>query len=61
MDSIASALAVNQAVYQNNLGTSVLKMAIQSDQQMAALMAQTAQAGQASNPAHLGQSLDTYA
>lgn len=61
MDSIASAVAVNQAVYQNNLGTSVLKMAIQSNQQMVALLTQVAQAGQASNPAHLGQSLDTYA
>lgn len=63
MDSISSALAVNQAAYQNKLGTSVLKMAIQGEQQMSALLAQVAQSGQAqaSNPVHLGQNLDTYA
>ncbi|MDR3395195.1 MAG: putative motility protein [Parasulfuritortus sp.] len=63
MDSISSALAASQAVYQSKLGASVLKMAVQSDQQMAALLAQITQAGQAqaANPAGLGQSLDTFA
>jgi hypothetical protein len=63
MDSVSSALAANQAIYQNKLATSVLKMAVQTDQQMAAVLAQVAQAGQAqsANPAHLGQSLDTFA
>lgn len=57
MDSISSALAVNQAAYQNQLGISVMKLAAQSGQQMAAMLAQAA----AANPAHLGQSIDTYA
>jgi hypothetical protein len=63
MDSISSALAASQAVYQNKLATSVMKMAVQSDQQMAALLAQVTQAGQtqAANPAGLGQSIDTFA
>jgi hypothetical protein len=63
MDSISSSLALNQATSQNKLGVAVLKTAAQNDQQMAALIAQVAQAGQvqASNPTHLGQSLDTYA
>lgn len=63
MDSIAPALAATQANPRNAFGMSVMKMAVQNDQQMAAMLSQLAQAGQvqASNPPHLGQSLDTYA
>jgi len=63
MDSITSALAAIQANTQNKLGIAVLKQATQSDQQMAALIAQVAQAGQvqASNPPGLGQNIDTFA
>jgi hypothetical protein len=63
MDSIASTLATNQAAYQTQIGMAVMKMAAQSDLQVAALVVQSAQAGQAlaANPAHLGQSLDTFA
>jgi hypothetical protein len=63
MDSITSALAANQANTQYKVGIAVMKQAAQSDQQMAALIAQVAQAGQvqASNPPNLGQNLDTFA
>ena len=63
MDAISSAVAVNQAAYQDQMGILAIKLAAQSQQQMVALLAQAAQAGQAaaSNPSHLGQSIDTYA
>lgn len=63
MDSITSALAATQAMTQNQIGLAAMKMAIESERQMAALLSQVAQSGAAlaSNPAHLGQSLDTYA
>lgn len=63
MDSLTSALAANQTAYQANLGTTVLKMAAQRDQQVAGLLAQAVEAGKAAaaNPPHLGQQLDTYA
>jgi len=63
MDGISTALAVNQAMLQNQIGLEVVKMAIQSQQQMVALLSQVAQSGQAlaSNPDHLGQLLDTLA
>ena len=63
MEGISAAVAANQAMTQQQLGMEVMKMAVQSQQQMAALLNQAAQTGAtlASNPAHLGQSLDTYA
>ncbi len=63
MDNIAALLSASQAPTRQAIAMESVKMAIQSEQQMAALLAQVAQAGQASaaNPAHLGQSLDTYA
>ena len=63
MDGISSALALNQAMTQQQLGLAVLKQAVQSEQQIANLVTQVAQAGQvqASNPSHLGQQLDTHA
>ncbi|TCJ11744.1 putative motility protein [Parasulfuritortus cantonensis] len=63
MDSVSSALAASQSLTQSQVGMATLKMAVQAEQQMAAMLAQAAQSGQvlASNPAHLGQSLDTYA
>jgi hypothetical protein len=63
MDSLTSALAASQNAYQSNLNVAVLKMAAQSDQQVAGLVAQAVEAGKAaaSNPSHLGQQLDTYA
>jgi len=63
MDGISSALALNQAMTQQQLGLSVLKQAAQNEQQIANLVSQVAQAGQvqASNPAHLGQQIDVYA
>jgi hypothetical protein len=63
MDGISTALAVNQALLQNQIGLEVVKMAIQSQQQLVAILSQVAESGQAlaSNPAHLGQLLDTFA
>lgn len=62
MEAVSSALAA-QASTQNQLGTTMVKLAAQNDQQMVAMLSQAAQSGQvlASNPPHLGQSLDTYA
>lgn len=63
MEGISAALAASQGMTQSQIGMAAFKMAMQNEQQMAALLAQAAQAGQvlAANPAHLGQSLDTYA
>lgn len=63
MDGISTALAVNQTMIQSQLGLAAVKMAAESQQQLVALLAQAAQSGQslASNPAHLGQSIDTFA
>lgn len=63
MEAIASALAVNQAAYQNQVGLLAIKLAAQSQQQVVALLGQAVQAGQvaAANSAHLGQAVDTYA
>jgi hypothetical protein len=63
MEGISAALATNQAMLQNQIGLEMVKMAAENQQQMVALLAQAAQGGQAvaSNPAHLGQALDTYA
>jgi hypothetical protein len=60
MDGISSALATQQTAYQQQVGLLAMKMAAQSQQQMAALLAQAAQQS-AVNPAHLGQNVDTYA
>jgi hypothetical protein len=60
MDSISSALAVKQAAFQIQMSTAVLKMAVQSDQQVAAMIAQAGQA-QAANPPNLGQNIDILA
>lgn len=60
MDAIAAAVAANQAQIQSQIGLAVVKMAIENQQQLVALLSQAVQAG-AVNPAHLGQSLDTYA
>ncbi|MDD4881471.1 MAG: putative motility protein [Gallionellaceae bacterium] len=61
MEALSSTLAA--AATQSQLGTTMVKLAAQDDQQMAAMLSQVARSGQAlaSNPAHLGQSLDTYA
>lgn len=63
MDNIAALLSASQTPTRQAIAMESVKLAIQSEQQMAALLAQVAQAGQtaAANPAHLGQSLDTYA
>jgi len=63
MDSISTALAANQSMIQSQLALAVVKMAAESQQQLVALLTQAAQSGQslASNPAHLGQSIDTFA
>ncbi|NTV96410.1 MAG: putative motility protein [Thiobacillus sp.] len=63
MEGISAALASNQAMTQSQIGLAAMKMAMQAEQQVVAMLAQAAQAGQslASNPAHLGQSLDIYA
>lgn len=63
MEGVTAALAATQAMTQNQLGMAAFKMAVQAEQQMVAMLTQAAQSGQslASNPAHLGQSLDTYA
>lgn len=57
MDGITAALAAQQAMTQNLIGMEMIKMAAQNQQQMVALLSQVV----ASNPAHLGQSLDTFA
>ncbi len=59
MDGISSALALNQAMTQNQIALEMVKMAMENQQQMVALLSEAVQA--ASNPAHIGQSLDTYA
>ena len=63
MNDLSAALAVNQAMTQNQLGMAIFKMANENQQQLVAMLSQLAQAGPtlASNPAHLGQSIDTYA
>jgi hypothetical protein len=63
MDNIAALLSASQMPTRQAIAMETVKMALQSEQQMAALLAQSAQAGQTAyaNPAHLGQSLDTYA
>ena len=58
MEAITAALAVNQAQIQSQISLAVVKMAVENQQQLAAILSQTVQAA---NPAHLGQSLDTYA
>lgn len=60
MDSISSILDANQSTYQQQIGMLAVKMAAQSQQQMVALLAQSAEQA-AVNPAHLGQSIDTFA
>lgn len=60
MEGIASALAAQQTVQQDQMGLLAVKMAAQSQQQLAALLAQATQQA-AVNPAHLGQTIDTYA
>jgi len=57
MEGITAALAAQQAMTQNQIGMEIIKMAAQNQQQMVALLSQVV----ASNPAHLGQSLDTFA
>lgn len=63
MDNLSALLSASQTPTRQAIAMESVKMALQSEQQMAALLAQAAQAGQvtASNPPHLGQSLDTYA
>jgi hypothetical protein len=61
MDGISSALATQQAMTQNLISLEVFKMAMQSQQQVIALLDQATSAALASNPAHLGQSIDTFA
>lgn len=63
MDGISTGLALNQAMTQNQIALAVTKMAIESQQRMVALLTEVAQSGQvaATNPAHLGQSIDTFA
>ncbi len=63
MDAIASALASQQAAYQDQMSLVAVKMAAQSQQQLANMLAQAAQSGAAlaSNPPNLGQTIDTYA
>lgn len=61
MEGIAGSLAANQAMTQNAVALEAVKLAIESQRQMAALLSQAADAGKAANPAHLGQGLDTYA
>ena len=63
MNDLSAALAVNQAMTQNQLGMEIFEMANKNQQQLAAMLSQLALAGAtlASNPAHLDQSIDTYA
>jgi hypothetical protein len=56
MDGLSSVIGVSQTV-QSQMSLLAVKIAAQSEQQMVALLAQAAQ----SNPAHLGQNIDTYA
>lgn len=58
MDGISTSLAVNQGMALSQASLVAVKLAVQSQQQMAALLAQVSQAA---NPAHLGQNIDTYA
>ncbi len=63
MDALASAVAVNQAMTQQQLGLLIVKQAIESQQQLIGLLSEAVQSGQlaSGNPAHLGQSIDTFA
>lgn len=63
MDGVSSTLAASQSLYQGQISLLALRMTAQNQQQLAALLAQAAQAAQAIavNPAHLGQGLDVYA
>lgn len=61
MDAIASALAVNQAMLQQQLALEMARLAVQSEQQMVAMLSEVAASAASVNPAHLGQLLDTAA
>ncbi|MFZ5483059.1 MAG: hypothetical protein ACOZB0_02410 [Pseudomonadota bacterium] len=61
MDAISSALAVNQAMLQQQLAIEMARMAMQSQQQMVAMLSEVAVSAPSANPAHLGQLLDTAA
>jgi hypothetical protein len=63
MDNLSALLPASQTPTRQAIAMESVKLALQSEQQMATLLAQAAQAGQiaAANPPHLGQSLDIYA
>lgn len=63
MDSIAAAAGLNQAATQQQIALAILKQNAQAQQQLVDVLLAGAQAGQtlASNPPHLGQTLDTFA
>jgi hypothetical protein len=56
-----SLLAARQTMTQNTLALEAVKMAVESQRQMVALLSQAAEAGKTVNPPHLGQQLDTHA
>lgn len=63
MDGISDTLAMQQANTQNEFSLIAVKLAAESQQRLVALLGEAVQSGQAlaSNPPHLGQSLDTFA
>lgn len=61
MDAISSALAANQAMLQQQLAIEMARLAMQSQQQVVALLSEVAASAPSVNPAHLGQLLDTSA
>lgn len=63
MEGIPATLALTEGLHQQQMALLAVKLAAQSEQQIAGLLAQAAQAGTlaSANPAHLGQNLDVHA
>lgn len=63
MEGIASAVAINQAMTRYQTSLEVVRMALENQQEIAALLSQAQQSGlvPAASPDHLGRMLDTYA
>ncbi len=57
-----TAISASVAATQNQVGVAVLRQAFQSQQQLIAILAQSAvPVAAGSNPPHLGHQIDTYA